>query len=90
MLRITPTAARCPLPAARTMIRCHLARLMQRDKLKIAEVARLAGINRSTVTALYRERAVRLDLPAVERLCGLFHCPIGELFEIVADEGGAG
>jgi putative transcriptional regulator len=68
------------------MIRCHLSTLMGRDKLRIADVARQTGLNRSTVAALYRETATRVDLPAVEALCRLFKCSVGELFEVVADE----
>lgn len=65
------------------MIRCHLSLLMGRDKLRISDVAKRTGLNRSTVTALYNETATRVDLPAVERLCSLFQCQVGELFEIV-------
>lgn len=65
------------------MIRCHLSTLMGRDKLKIAEVARRTGLNRSTITALYQETAQRVDLDAIDRLCRLFNCTVGELFERV-------
>ena len=67
------------------MIRCHLSCLMGRDKLKIADVSRLTGLNRSTVTALYRESATRVELPAIEQLCALFMCTVGELLEVVPD-----
>ena len=67
------------------MIRCHLSTLMGRDKLNIADVSRLTGLNRSTVAALYREVATRVELPAIERLCTLFKCPVGELLEHVPD-----
>jgi putative transcriptional regulator len=67
------------------MIRCHLSSLMGRDKLNIADVSRLTGLNRSTITALYRETATRVELPAIERLCALFKCSVGELLELVAD-----
>lgn len=65
------------------MIRCHLSTLMGRAKLRIADVSKQTGLNRSTVTALYRETATRVDLPAVERLCRLFNCQVGDLFERV-------
>lgn len=65
------------------MIKCHLSRFMGEQKLKIADVARETGLNRSTVTALYNETAVRVDLEAVEKLCVLFNCEVGELFELV-------
>lgn len=67
------------------MIRCHLSSLMGRDKLNIADVSRLTGLNRSTITALYRETATRVELPAIERLCALFKCSVGELLEVVPD-----
>lgn len=63
------------------MIRCHLSRLMGEHKLKIADVARETGLNRNTITLLYKETATRVDLDAVEKLCALFSCAVGELFE---------
>lgn len=70
------------------MVRCRLSELMGRDKLRVADVARLTGLNRSTVTALYRETATRIDLPAIEALCRLFRCEVGDLFEIVPEKNG--
>ncbi len=67
------------------MIRCHLSTLMGRDKLRIADVSRRTGLNRSTITALYRETTTRVDLPAIEQLCRLFNCQVGDLFEYVQD-----
>lgn len=68
------------------MIRCHLSILMGRDKLRISDVAQRTGLNRSTITALYNETATRVELPAIESLCKLFHCQVGDLFEIVPSE----
>ena len=49
------------------MVRSHLGELMQRHQLKAAELAQLAYVNRSTVTALTRDRATRVDLTTLER-----------------------
>ncbi len=65
------------------MIKCHLSRLMGERKLRIADVARLTGLHRNTITLLYEETAVRVDLDAIEKLCDLFQCEVGELFERV-------
>ncbi|GAB3393524.1 helix-turn-helix domain-containing protein [Azotobacter armeniacus] len=70
------------------MIRCHLSTLMGRNKLRIADVARLTGLNRSTVTALYKETATRIDLSAIDRLCKLFSCKVEDIFEHVPDDTG--
>lgn len=67
------------------MIRCHLGRLMGERKLKISDVARATGLNRNTITLLYRETASRVELETVEKLCELFGCEVGDLFERVSD-----
>ena len=63
------------------VIRCHLARLMGERKMKIMDVARETGLNRNTVTLLYKETAVRIDLEAIDKLCDLFGCEVGDLLE---------
>lgn len=68
------------------MVRCHLSTLMGRDKLRIADVSRRTGLNRSTITALYKETTTRVDLPAIDQLCRLFNCGVGDLFEYVEDD----
>lgn len=67
------------------MVRCHLSALMGREKLRISDVSRLTGLNRSTVTALYRQTATRLDVTAIDALCRLLHCEVGDLFEYVSE-----
>lgn len=63
------------------MIRCHLARLMGERKMKIMDVARETGLNRNAVTLLYKETAQRIDLEAIDKVCDLFDCEVGELLE---------
>ncbi len=65
------------------MMHCHLSRLMGERKMKIMDVARATGLHRNTVTLLYKETATRVDLEAVEKLCRLFECGVGDLFEVV-------
>lgn len=65
------------------MIRCHLSSLMVRDKLRIADVSRRTGLNRSTISALYKGTATRVELPTIAHLCRLFDCEVGDLFEFV-------
>ncbi len=67
------------------VIRCHLARLMGEKKLKIVDVARETGLNRNTVTLLYKETAQRIDLEAIDKLCDLFECEVGDLLEKTGD-----
>ena len=67
------------------MVRCHLSVLMARRRLRVSDVARLTQLNRSTITALVRQTATRIDLPAVEKLCTVLQCSVGELFEVVPE-----
>jgi len=68
------------------MIKCHLSRMMGERKIKIADVARAADLHRNTVTALYYERASRIDINAIDALCRFFECNVGELFEYLSDQ----
>lgn len=63
------------------MIRCHLSRLMGEHKMNIADVARETGLNRNTITLLYRETASRIELETIDKLCELFNCKVGDLLE---------
>ncbi len=63
------------------MIRCHLSRLMGEHKMNIADVARETGLNRNTITLLYRETASRIELETIDKLCDLFNCKVGDLLE---------
>lgn len=64
------------------MMRCHLARLMGERKMRISDVVRETGLSRATITLLYKETAQKVDLDAIEKICCLFGCGIGELLEI--------
>lgn len=60
--------------------------MMGERKMKIADVARETGLNRNTITLLYKENATRIDIDALERICDLFNCSVGDLLEKVKDD----
>ncbi|HIF9219425.1 TPA: helix-turn-helix domain-containing protein [Photobacterium damselae] len=64
------------------MIKCHLARMMGERKLKISDVIRETSLSRNTVTLLYKETAQKVDLEAIDKLCVLFNCQVGDLLEL--------
>ena len=74
----TLTYVICSLP----IIRCHLARMMGERKMRIADVARETSLSRATLTLLYKETAQKVDLEAIEKLCLLFECQVGDLLEL--------
>ena len=64
------------------MIRCRLSALMGEHKiLKLSDVAHATGINRNTLTSLYYDRAIRIELSVADTLCKYFNCTMQELFE---------
>ena len=65
------------------MIKCRLSRIMGEKRLRIADVMRDTGVNRGTITRLYHERAERVDLDSIEKLCRYLECGIEDLFELV-------
>ncbi len=67
------------------MIRCHLSRLMGEKRVRIIEVARATGISRNMLAKLYYERARRVELADLARLCEYFGCSVGDLLECVRE-----
>lgn len=68
------------------MIKCHLSRLLGERKLKLSDVARDAVINLVTLTRLYQETAVRVELDVLEKLCLYLACELHELLELVRED----
>lgn len=58
---------------------------MAKRKMKVADVCRETGLNRTAVSAMYYERMQRIDVLAIERLCELFECGVADLLEIQRD-----
>jgi putative transcriptional regulator len=52
-----------------------------RKILKLSEVVHATGINRNTLTSMYYDRAVRIELPVADKLCKYFNCTMNDLFE---------
>ena len=63
------------------MIKCHLSKLMGEKRLKISDICRDTGINRGTLTRMYHETLVRVDLGTISLLCEYLDVTVGELFE---------
>jgi len=54
---------------------------MGERKMRISDVIRETGLSRTTVTLLYKETALKVDLDAIDRLCDLFNCEIQDLLQ---------
>lgn len=67
----------------RNLIKCNLAKMMGEKKMKVSDVAKLTNLHRNTITLLYKEQATRIEIEAIDKLCDLFECNVGDLFEKV-------
>ena len=68
------------------MLKCHLSRLMGEKRIKIAELAREIDVHRNTLGALYNEKAKRIDLEVLEKLCKYFDCDTTDILEYTKPE----
>jgi len=59
---------------------------MGEKKVKVIDVARETGISRNHLSALYYEKAKRIDLDTIDSLCRFFECNVGDLLEFTKDE----
>jgi len=56
-----------------------------RDILKIGEMAERAGLSPQTVSGIWNNNALRIDLATLNALCEELHCTPGDLLEYVAE-----
>lgn len=68
------------------MIKCQLSTLLGAKRLKIADVVRDTGINRSTVNRLFHETTNRIDFETLEKLCVYLDCEVSDLLELKKDD----
>ena len=65
---------------------CETARFIEGEQTKRRGrrgVARATGISRNMLSKLYYDRAQRVDLVDVAKLCEYLNCSVGDLFETV-------
>lgn len=63
---------------------------MGEKRLKITELARIAGLNKNTVLNLYHNRSARIEFEVLDKLCTALDCNVGDLFEHAEEEIGEG
>ncbi|KLU61798.1 hypothetical protein CEB3_c19770 [Peptococcaceae bacterium CEB3] len=67
------------------MIRNNLSEIMGRKRLKITQLAEMAGVNKNTVLNLYHDASTRIEFQVMDKLCAALHCQPGDLFEYVEE-----
>lgn len=62
------------------MIVCKLPILLAERKMRVADLIRGTGINKTTLHKLYNEELTRIDLDTIDRICDYLHIQVGDLF----------
>lgn len=63
-------------------MRCNLRVQMAKRKVNITKVSKDTGISRTTLTALYHEKAVGIQFKTMNILCNYLHCKPNDLFVV--------
>ncbi len=63
------------------MIINKLNEVMGKQRLKIQDVMDLTGLARNTVADLYHDKAKRVDLETLDKLCNKLNCRLDEILE---------
>ncbi|MCF9046572.1 helix-turn-helix domain-containing protein [Acinetobacter nectaris] len=62
------------------MIICKLPILLAERKMRVADLIRGTGINKTTLHKLYNEELTRIDFDTIDRICDYLDIQVGELF----------
>jgi putative transcriptional regulator len=63
------------------VIRCRLSALMGEKRIRVADVARGTGISRNFVARLYYDRARRVAIDDIDKLCAYLQCSVADIFQ---------
>ena len=61
------------------MIISNLAVLLAERKLKVADLVRSTGINKSTLHKLYNDESARIDFETIDKICIALDIEVGDL-----------
>jgi putative transcriptional regulator len=63
------------------LIENKLSEIMGRKRLKVTDVVAGTGLAVNTVSGLYHDKAKRVDLETIDKLCTFLEVTVGDLFE---------
>lgn len=61
------------------MIKSNLAVLLAERKMRVADLVKETGINKSTLYKLYNDESVRIDFETIDKICIALDVGVGEL-----------
>ncbi|MHC5375404.1 helix-turn-helix domain-containing protein [Enterococcus sp. LJL120] len=61
----------------------YLSRILGERLLKVSDVYRGTGISKTTLTEIYYQRALNVQLDTLQKICDYLQIPLSELIEYV-------
>lgn len=61
------------------MIKSNLAVLLAERKMRVADLVKKTGINKSTLYKLYNDESVRIDFETIDKICLALNVEVGDL-----------
>jgi putative transcriptional regulator len=61
------------------IVKSMLAIRLAERKMKISELSRRSGVNRTTLTRMYNDQMDRVDLLILAKLCNILNCSVGDI-----------
>ena len=61
------------------MIKSNLAVLLAERKMRVADLVKETGINKSTLYKLYNDESVRIDFETINKICSVLKVEVGDL-----------
>ncbi|MFX4308361.1 MULTISPECIES: helix-turn-helix domain-containing protein [Acinetobacter] len=61
------------------MIKSNLAVLLAERKMRVADLVKETGINKSTLYKLYNDESVRIDFETIDKICLALNVEVGDL-----------
>ena len=67
------------------MINSNLSALLGSKRIKMSELARMAGINKNTVLNLYHNRSTRIEFEVLNKICNILECSPSDILQHTPD-----
>jgi len=61
------------------MIKSNLAVLLAERKMRVADLVKETGINKSTLYKLYNDESVRINFETIDKICLALNIEVGDL-----------
>lgn len=68
------------------MIRNKVAQFFDANDITIPKAHHASGISRSSLTRLYRNEVININMDTIDAICTAFDCKFEDLFEFVPEE----